>query len=166
MKRKTNVEKNLNLIKKLAWSFSYSTGKDYEELYGEALMAYIDAEKKYDPTKSTISLNSFAWGIMRNRLIDYCTKKDEVIYEHQMPHECMIPEPAYNPTALFELIDSLSPTSKVIADMVLNNKDEFIGYSVKECRNKIREMLRQSGWSWSMVWDGIRNIKSDLKELT
>jgi DNA-directed RNA polymerase specialized sigma24 family protein len=65
---------NIKLIQKIAWAFCKSTGIDYKELFSEACLWYYEAVRTYSPSKGT-KLTSYAWTIMKNKLIDYTAKE-------------------------------------------------------------------------------------------
>lgn len=67
---------DINLIRKMAWSFSKTTNAEYEELLSEAAIAYLEALESYDPSKSKLS--TWTWRIMRNRLADFTAKETKV----------------------------------------------------------------------------------------
>ena len=57
---------DINLIRKIAWSFEATTNVDFDELFCEAALGYLEAIKKYDPTKGKLS--AFIWRCMDNQL--------------------------------------------------------------------------------------------------
>ena len=46
-------EIEFNLIRKISWSFHYTTGVDYDELYAEASLAYCEAMNDWSPERGT-----------------------------------------------------------------------------------------------------------------
>jgi len=65
---------NLNLIRKLAWTFAQKTNQEYEELFSEAALAYCEALQTFDP-EAGVKATTYAWNCMKNHLINYCKKE-------------------------------------------------------------------------------------------
>ena len=162
MRQVSQVEKNINLVKRMASSFHNTTGIDYQELVNEATLAYLEAQQIYTRARN-LTLNSFAYGVMRNQLINYCKNQKKVEFidmqEHDFP--CMYT----NSTPFFELMDSLPKKCQVLVEIILENKEAFIGLTGKESRAKLREMVReQQGWPHQDIFDAIREIKIFLNK--
>lgn len=68
MKNKERME-NINLIRKVAWSFHETTGLDWDDLFQEAALAYLEAMKTYDSRKGKVS--TYAWNCIVSRLRNY-----------------------------------------------------------------------------------------------
>jgi len=60
---------NINLIRKLAWSFHHSTGLDWDDLFQEAALAYLEGMNTYDPDKGALSTHM--WHVITSRLKNY-----------------------------------------------------------------------------------------------
>ena len=69
--------KDMNFIRKIAWSFHKTTGLEWEDLFQEAAIAYIQSIKTYSKSKG--SLTTYAYKAASNRLKDYSRK--EVLYK-------------------------------------------------------------------------------------
>lgn len=72
MKRTKTLEDYQNILRKLAWSFHYTTGLEWEELYGEACLAYVQAMRDYDTERAAVS--TWLYCVVRNHLIRYAKK--------------------------------------------------------------------------------------------
>lgn len=66
---------NLNLIRKIAMSFSLTTGIDFDDLCQEASLAYLEAIKTYNPNKGKIS--TYVWHCIHNRLKNYLKQEEK-----------------------------------------------------------------------------------------
>jgi RNA polymerase sigma factor (sigma-70 family) len=66
---------DMNLIRKIAWSFHKSTGYDWDDLFQEAAIAYIHAMKTYDPSKG-YSISTYVWGVITNSLKSFLQKEN------------------------------------------------------------------------------------------
>ncbi len=149
--------KNMNLINKMAWSFNATTGIDFEELKSEAVLAYYEAMTKFNPEMG-VKETTFAYHCMKNHLRAFIGRELE-------RKECFAPEEAGMTVGSispyqFELADFVNPVRDVI-DIVLENADRFDG-PPKNMRGQVVKLLREHGYSWSEVWDGIRETKEAI----
>ncbi len=150
---------NINLIRKMAWSFHSTTGISYDELFSESALAYYEAKEKYTPEMKT-KLTTWAFMIIKNRLINFCKSEKMATYlQLDNVNDNYITE--YT-EPFFELYDELSNTSKIITDEILNNRQVYSTELPKTARGEIVIKLREKGWSWPKIWDSIRTIKTEL----
>ena len=152
--------KNINTVRKLAWQFHKSSGLDFQELMSEGTLAYYEALKAYD--------KNYKWKSNKNTLI-YVHVFNKLIlfirYEKRYVYDGFIIDRSSHPTPFFEIEEQFDKDGKEIIQLILSNKHAFAGIPGKYARGKLIEMLRQQGWSWSKIWDSIRNIKFILNEI-
>jgi len=72
--------KNINLLRKIAWSFHQSTGLDWDDLFQEAYIAYDKALRTYDPTRGKITTH--VWYCVHSHLKNYL--KEEKQYKEPL----------------------------------------------------------------------------------
>lgn len=151
---------NINLIRKIAWSFHYTTGIQFEELLSEATLAYLEAEQEFDEVAKT-KKSTYAYFRMKNRLINFCKDEQKVKF---MPG-ADLREGGTEQTPFFEIMDSLPQNCQQLADIVLKSKVDFLAMPPKDARGMIVEELREHGWSWSKIWDSMRDMKQNLNSI-
>ena len=155
--------KDLNLIRKISWSFVKSTGEEFDELFSEAALGYMKAIRSYNSEKAKLS--TWAVKIMTNQLITFCAKEKTYgdfleFFENDIPGQDNI-EGKY----LFkEWIQNLSQDSQLICKTIFEAPDEILAESSKASRGKLVRKLRSLKWSWSRIWNGVRDIKIALNE--
>jgi len=71
-----SLKENINLIRKIAWSFHMSSGLDRDDLFQEAVIAYIYALQTYKPDKGKIS--TYVWNCISNTLNSYLEREMRV----------------------------------------------------------------------------------------
>lgn len=155
--------KDLNLIRKIAWSFTKSTGQEFEELFAEASLAYVEAMQSYNPKKAKLS--TWAVKIMTNRLITFCMKQETYVsfpkfFEDNIPGQDNI-EGEYS---FREWLQDLPQDLQLICKAIFKAPEEFLAESSRASRGKLVKKLRTMGWSWPRIWNGIRNMKTTLNE--
>jgi RNA polymerase sigma factor (sigma-70 family) len=174
--------KDFAMLRKLAWSFHHSTGVEYDELVGEAAVAYAEAEKDYDPTRGA-QFTTWATTKIRNALIDYCKKErrhqfthtdlnqfvvEEVESTSNDPIEMMIPDGKVlvrERMSFSEEILSIEEL-KTIYDMIFSAPTDLLSMAPKLARGVIVEKLRQLNWPWSKIWGSFAQMKAVLNNKT
>ena len=160
----------LNIVRKVVWSYARSTGLDFDELFSEAYLAYLEAAPSYDPARGKKS--TFIWNVVRNHinsLLKLKTKKevpmdkeaiDMLIKERDEldPEQIVLAKERWR-----ELFESLSPDAKMIF-LLLNSGEVYINTDKpREARGVIARELKARGWSENKIWATFREIKQTLK---
>lgn len=156
-------EKYDKQLQKLAWSFANTTGLDREDLYGEACLSFVEAVDKYTEERGTFT--TFLWTCVRNSLVDYC-------------HSFQNPEVPINEKAEFAntvdeerkyyfrlMLQSLPEDVQNICRLVLDAPHEYAMHKPRAARGVLVKQLRNTGWIWSRIWDGMRETKHALNEM-
>lgn len=190
--------KDINLVRKMAWSFNKTTGIPFEELLSEATIGYLEAVQSHDPTRGKLSTH--AWTVMKCRLIDFTNKElyprerttNELEYralyggqtntiagEGTDEDASASTKYAWEAIGTFgpqqdadqertlifkEAMDNLSDEAKTVCQVIFQSPHEFMTGAPKLSRGKVKNKLRQLGWSWSMIWNSFREIKATLNE--
>jgi len=159
----------LNIVRKVVWSYARSTGLDFDELCSEAYLAYLEAAPFYDPTKGKKS--TFIWNVVRNHINSLLKVKKEVPVDKEAidmlieerdefdPEQVVLAEESWR-----ELFESLSPDAKIIF-FLLNSNEVYINTDKpREARGIIARELKARGWSENKIWATFREIKQTLKK--
>ena len=158
------INENLNLIRKIVYGYVEKyPGLEFDDLFSEAYLACMEAEKKYNPLKGKES--SFIWKVANNRLKTLINKeitrsgKNEEIKENSAvsyitPEMELIAKERWE-----ELLNGLSPKAQNICYMVLNESELYLpSDKPKFCRGIIKRALKERGWAWSEIWGGFQEI--------
>lgn len=136
-----------NLIYSVAWSFSNGDQQSFEELKSEATLAYLEAEKKYKPSRN-VKFTTFAYTCMTNRLITFLNKENQYFASDE------IPEQGYSTTPLFELLEGLSERAQFVANLLIDtfinskpNASDKKDFTPREVRGYLNKRLTELGWN-------------------
>jgi len=154
---------DLNLVRKVAWSFTKSTGQEFDELFSEAVLAYIEAVQSYNPEKAKLS--TWVTQTMTNQLITYCAK--EKIYTNfpEFFEDTISGQENQERKYLFkEWIQNLPRDLQLICKIIFETPNEILAGSPKASRSKLVKKLREQEWSWPRIWKGVRDMKKALNE--
>jgi hypothetical protein len=158
--------KDMGLIRKIAWSFHRSTGLPVEDLIAEASLAYVEWSPKFDQERGTIS--TFMYPRIRCHLVDYCKKQyesrcDPIADDLDTGLVCPDENTASqeNRTAFKQALQNSPEEVKYLAWMIFQSPGEFLGHA---SRGKVKDKLREHGWTWSMIWRTFAEVKNLLKE--
>jgi len=170
-----NIENHLNLIRKIAWSYvKGNPGLEFDDLFSEACLALLVAKPSYNSTRAKES--SFIWKVVNNHLLDVIGRETARNTQEELVSE--IPERNISFEAAKindplqhlitkeeweELLTSLSPEALSICEILSNPIDLYLPTDKpKLCKGEIIKMMRISGWSWTDIWRGFREIKQVL----
>jgi DNA-directed RNA polymerase specialized sigma24 family protein len=149
---------NINLIRKLAWSFHKTTGMSYDELFSEASIYYLESFHNYQED-SGLKFETWAVIYTKRKLIDFC-KKEQRRKETQLfidfPLICtFLPDPE-------TVVDTLSGELKKVAEIALNKRYRDDLTPAKK-RNLIKqELLTKFDWSPRQVKERFTEMKMAL----
>lgn len=151
------MEVQINLIRRLAWSFHYTTGYDYEELFSEASVAYAEARNNNNGKAKETTV---AYIYMKNRLTNYVMKQREGTYFDDTVHNKQYAYGIINHQYFFEVRDELSQKANELIDLILRNPHRFIdGSSPKKARGRLFKYLRFKGWKHADIWATFKEIE-------
>jgi len=167
-----NIEKHLDLIRKIVWSYTKKNpGLSFDDLFSEACIACLEAQDKYDPTKSAAT--TFIWYVVHNRLNSVLRANARVVYQENIEEiideedeaadveEQMIARQEWE-----EFMASLSENARSICATVLNEQNIYLPTDKpRACKSELTKMLRARNWSWGQIWSGYREIKLALSEM-
>lgn len=149
---------NVRLIKKIANSFSYTTNVEYDDLFQEASLAYLEALKTYDPTRGKITTHM--WTCIHNHLKNYIEEEEKSKCKKHNGELYSIEELEVNiPVACVPFWENLNKEAQEIASIVLSSQKEFIALPPDEAQIQIVKTMLNKGWDWAKIYLGIKNLK-------
>lgn len=155
---------NINLIRKIAWSFHKTSQLDYDDLFQEAYLAYVYGMKTYDPTKGCY-LSTHLWNHISNQLKTYIRKEKERT-------TILLPLEAarYHSKCDSTFFDGLTFDAQTISKIVLATGKilkMLPEYSQGKCPTKIRvrieHILLRQGWSYQRINYAFRELRTALE---
>ena len=168
----SNEQMELNIVRKVVWSYVRSTGldfDDFDELCSEAYLAYLEAAPSYDPARGKKS--TFIWNVVRNHINNLLKAKKEIPVDKEAidiligdrdeldPEQVVLAEESWR-----ELFESLSPDAKMICLLVLNHGEVYLNTDKpRQARGIIARELKARGWSENKIWATFREIKQTLR---
>lgn len=161
----------INIIRKIVLSYTRSTGENFDDLYSEACLAYLEAAASYDPKKGKKS--TYLWKVVTNRInsnLKAAAKRHEFPYDAQDigklcqedyidPEQIVIAKECWS-----ALTESFSPEAQEICAMITRREVELDVNKPREARGKIAKELRKRGWSHPKIWAAFREIKLSLRK--
>jgi len=149
---------NINLIRKIAWSFHQSTGMEFEDLFQEAYIAYDYALRTHDPKKGKIT--TYLWWCISAQLKRYLYKQEEYkCKKYQQGVICSLEDIFINQSdSSIPFWESLSKEAQEVANLVLMSPKPFIEASKPKAQKRVKDIMSKRGWS-------MRKIEFCLMEL-
>ena len=152
--KKRQLETNIDLIRRIAWSFHNSTGEEWDDLFQEAALAYCEALKTYNPEKGKIT--TYMWWCISSHLKNYLK-----LEKKQTEHTCSEEEIVEHPSASFQGgFEKLSKDAQQVAAMVLSNPSKFLADTPQCARVKItKAVFKENHWSWNKIRTAMQDLR-------
>ena len=145
------MKRNYNLLHKLAWSFSTTTGLDEKDLFQEAFLAYYEALKIWNPAKSKLS--TFTWMCVKGHLINYVKgeKRQSEIFD-------TLDKVKNKETSSSNLFEKLSKDSEKVLKVLLKNPSKYL-LTPNNAINTLIQELKEEGWETGRIESVIKELK-------
>lgn len=151
----------LNLIRKIAWSFHASTKVDYDDLFQEAATAYCEAVQRFSEKKKS-KFTTFAYIYMRNALIDFTKHCKEFMYFEDISEKYVSETFQSNK---IELTDLFKDDCKVLVDRVLEYPHDYLDKPPKMARGQLIRELVEEGYTVNRAWAALREVREIVADL-
>jgi RNA polymerase sigma factor (sigma-70 family) len=144
-----------NLLKKLARSYNQTTGLDYDDLFQEANVAYLEALRTYNKDRGALSTH--VWYCVSNRLKNYIKKEKEEIGSVPI-EEC---NQIVSTTPFWE---KLSKDAILVAEIALNRTSLFLNLRKTRTPGRIRRVMRAEGWDTNRINHALYELKTEFSK--
>jgi hypothetical protein len=145
---------NIDLIRKIAWSFHKSTGLDWDDLFQEGYLAYEEAMKSYDPDKGKISTH--CWKAITSRL--NCYIFDEKKWRQPLVDIDKIRTdklPALTTSPFWEL---LTDEAMQIAKVIIRTPNKYVYATSDYACERVYSVMKARGWSHNKINKGLYDL--------
>lgn len=159
-------KKYQNFLRKLAWSYNKTSGVDFEELFSEATVGYTIALNTYKADKNVPLINWIALCV-KSKLNNYLYHQKKVpctFFDEEMEETIPSPESVDAREEWEEKMDRMSPSAKIVYDMIIEAQEEYGSMSGRVVRGKLRHILREKGWTHERIWNTINELKALMQE--
>lgn len=157
-------EDYLNLIRKIVWRFHKKSGVDWDDLFGEACIAYCRAVDTIDHKKDRDAY--WVYRCVYSQLQNYCNKERRYQERIRLTGDGYNGALSYTPHYEYYAEDQLSDDVKWILRRVRRNPARYIGMNGGSPFRRITEDLKYNkGWSWERVWEAMRTLRKELNEI-
>lgn len=153
---------HMKLVQSIAWSFHFTTGLLFEDLYSEACLHYCEGMKEYDSNKRRAKRTTYLYRYITHMLIFYIrneNRRRDIIWEM----ECRKEE--YQHTPHYEFYRDYPPDVQTIMDFIQESNGEISDIPPKLARGVVFRELIKRGWTHRRSWDAIREIKKLVREI-
>jgi len=150
--------RDMNLIRSLVRSFHFTTGLPFEDLFSEAVYAFLSNKKHYQKEKNC-KFSSYIYRGMKNALIEFSRREQ---YYAELPDHTL-PDLSYTPD--YEFFPPVYPKDvQEIIDIIMSAPGEFASVMPKMARGRVFRKLRERGYSHGKCWKMIKNMKKFINE--
>ena len=151
-----------NLLRKLAWKYNKTTGKEYDELFSEATVGYTLAIQSFDPSKGVPLINWIA-RCATFRMNNYLRSQKNVevtFFDEFMEESIPAPDTFSARENMEELFQKMSKEAREVCEIILTSPIEFGSLSGKVARGELQRLLRSKGWKHNQIWDAYKELKA------
>lgn len=168
-KCKTNeLMENINLIRSIAWTFyKGSWGIEWDDLFSEACLAYLQAVQIYNPNNGKKS--SLAYICIKNALGNFCKKHNTFRPKKHIDwYDGIVETPEYDFERTFrsfprsDEFKAFSQDTKAIINMVVRDPLDY-AMPPKKVIIKIRKTLKEQEWYPYRIEKAMKKLKEDLR---
>lgn len=155
------MEKYINLLRKIAWSFHKTTGLDWDDLFSETIEFYFQAMEHYDPKKAGIT--TFVSMYVTNGLLNYIKKQKEINEPlTSIDAEDFYYIPTHNPIPFWE---SLTKDAQKIAELICKYSQYFVCLNSDQAEQRVIQLMTHSkvGWTEERTLTGLKDLKQACK---
>jgi RNA polymerase sigma factor (sigma-70 family) len=146
--------KDINLIRKLAWSFYYTTGIDWNELFSEVSLAYCEALQNFNPKKNNKFI-TFAYVSIRNHMITYLSRRSKQI-------ETIPIEDLEYADHIFTPFNDLDEWTLEVIDTINQKPLRYLKTEPHRARLILARDLKNSGWKRIHIIRSFAKLKKVL----
>jgi len=154
------MDDNINLVRKIVWSFHHSSGLEWDDLFQEAAIAYYEALKTYDNSRGKITTH--AWHCITNRLKNYLKEQEEYKSRKYEGELCSLEDviltrhPAQTASDFWE---SLTEDTKEIANIVLTTPKKFVCLPYDKVEERIFHLMERRGWPTERTQRSLQDLR-------
>ena len=148
--------KDENLIKKIAGSFSRTTGMEFDDLFQEAYIAYAKAMDSHNPSKGKLSTH--VWHCIHAHLKNYINENEKqtgfcVSMESRNINHT-------DDTQQTPFWEKLNQEAIEITNIIISAPRQFMDEPIKKIEEKITHILLSKGWRIKKIKHGLQNLSS------
>lgn len=169
--------KDINFVRKIAWSFYYTTGIPYKELFSEASLAYFEFfhTKKRNWYKEELPASELTYVkiFIESRLIEFCRQEEK---NNHISIDTEAVRSVFNSLFTKPVIEdnnweafsndvkkilkvSLTEDVLEIVKVIFSSPKEFADLTIPYARVKIKEKMEEKGWNKWAVQEAIRKTR-------
>ncbi len=145
----TEYKQYKGMIKNFANQYHQKTGLPFDDLEGQATLAFVEACHIYDPTKG--QKQNIFYTYIQTEMRKCCSPKNLHNSKVREPVDIAIKEVNQEQKIIRQDIWAMcSPELKFLINLLLNNS-EFDMISPCQIRKKIKQDLRKAGWAHKLI---------------
>lgn len=155
------MEKYINLIRKIAWSFHKTTGLNWDDLFSAAVDGYFNAMDCYDAKKAGISTHLTMY--LTYHMLNYIKKQKEINEPlTSIDAEEFYYIPTHNPIPFWE---SLTKDAQKIAELICKYSQYFVCLNSDQAEQRVIQLMTHSkvGWTEERTLTGLKDLKQACK---
>ena len=164
MNKEELVNKYINIVNKMAYSFCKTTGHDFEDLRSEGLVGLLRAINKFDESRGN-QMSTLIHVSVKNQMINYIKKHQPVSSVDFFDIECHH-MPGQQRLEFLDSLNNLGVEAKQMARIIFLAPTTILGIAKDSSPCSVRKALKQKmkdlGYTRKQIENGINELKSVL----
>jgi len=145
---------NEKLLRKLANSYAVTTGVEFDDLFQEAYIAYMQAMKTFDPQKSKLS--TYVWKCVSSHLRNYIKLEKPYMEAISIDEPEVMNKPGLSVSGFW---DALSFEAQQITKIMFERSGFYTVVKPDERTKKIKQTLVRRGWDEKKIRVGLHELE-------
>jgi hypothetical protein len=148
----------MKLIRSIAWSFHYSTGLPFDDLYSECCLWYCIGVRLYDAGKQKAKRTTYLHSYITNQVINRYVNPE--MYQKNIIWELESRKSEHPKSVQYEFFSGDFPNDvQMVVDIVKDPNFNINNAAPKMARGMVHRKLINLGWTHKRAWDAIRETR-------
>ncbi len=148
---------HMKLIRSIAWSFHFTTGISFEDLYSECCLLYCKGMRFYNVKDRRAKRTTFLYKYITYELIFFVRSEQ---YQKNIIWELEFRKQEYQRAPHYEFFgNDFPPDVQTISNYIRRTNGEVSNVAPKIARGIIFRHLLKMGWTHSRAWGAIQETK-------
>lgn len=154
------------MLYRLSWQYHQQTGVDFEDLLGEAEVAYCKAAQHYDPARP-VQFSTYLYTAVLNQISSFIQRElrnnQYTVSANDVDLETVGDVTKHD--HFWAVLEDMPEDARRVCRMVLDSPQDYLRQAPKMTRGQIKRQLRSEwGWTHQRIWGAFHSIHQALKE--
>ncbi len=147
---------HMKLVRSIAWSFHFTTGLPFEDLFAECCALYCEGTRCYDKKDGPAKRTSYLYAYITYQLIFYVRREQ---YQKNIKWELELRKNEYQETPKYEMDNTFPPDVRTVMNIINDSNFNILELPPKMARGLLHRKLIIRGWTHTRAWSALRETQ-------